>query len=178
MCAVARTCLAAALVACIAGTASAQGPKSAALAKELASALDAAKLDAIAAKDPSAPDAFVGALYFTGVQLLVVSAKYAAPQAMTEQLAKKNYRDIYLDLFSASIAGTRVSVTDLGANGLVAEPDDNQPFDTYDSGKSMSFDGDWDEQKISEDEYKKAFAAADEKYSQILAALLAEVKKT
>jgi hypothetical protein len=154
-----------------------QGSKSAALTKELTAALDAAKLDAIAAKDPSAADVFVGALYFPGVQLLVVSAKYSAPQAMTEQLAKKNYRDVYLDLFSASVAGTRVSVTDLGANGLVAEPERNEAFDTYDAGKPMSFDGDWDQQKISEEEYKKAFTAAEEKYNQMLTALLAQVKK-
>jgi hypothetical protein len=174
---VVRACLAVALACSFAGPAYAQGSKSAAVAKELAAALDAAKLDAIAAQDPSAPDAFVGALYFPGVQLLVVSAKYAAPQAMTEQLAKKNYRDVYLDLFSASVAGTRVSVTDLGANGLVAEPGRNEPFDTFDGGKSMSFDGNWDEQKISEEEYKKAFAAADERYAQMLTALLAQVKK-
>jgi hypothetical protein len=161
----------------VAHPAYAQGSKSAALTKELTSALDAAKLEAIAAKDPSAPDVFIGALYFPGVQLLVVSAQYSAPQAMTEQLAKKNYRDVYLDLFSASVAGTKVTVTDLGANGLVAEPERNEPFDTYDAGKPLSFDGDWDRQKISEDEYKKAFAAADEKYNQILAALLAQVKK-
>jgi hypothetical protein len=69
-------------------------------------------------------------------------------------------------------------VSDLGADGLVAEPDDNQPFDTYDAGKAVAFDGDWDAQKMSEEEYMKTFAAADEKYSQMLSALLAEVKKT
>ena len=40
----------------------AQESKSAPLAKQLAAALDAAKLDCIAAKDPSAPDVFVAAL--------------------------------------------------------------------------------------------------------------------
>jgi hypothetical protein len=178
MCVFVRTCLAVVFVCSLAGSAYGQGSKSAALTKELTAALDAAKLDAIAAKDPSAPDVFVGALYFPGVQLLVVSAKYSAPQAMTEQLAKKNYRDVYLDLFSASVAGTKVSVTDLGANGLIAEPERNEPFDTYDAGKPLSFDGDWDQQKISEAEYKKAFAVADEKYTQMLAALLAHVKKS
>ncbi len=178
MAAFARVCLAVVLSWFVAASVSAQTSKSAALAKQLATALDAAKLGSIGAKDPAAPDAFVGALYFPGVQLLVVSAKYAAPQAMTDQIAKKNYRDVYLDLFSASVAGSKTAVTDLGADGLVAEPDDNQPFDTYDAGKSVSFDGDWDGQKMSEEEYKKTFAAADEKYSEMLSALLAEVKKT
>jgi hypothetical protein len=177
MCAAARICLAVALACSIARTADAQGSKSAALAKELSAALDAAKLDAIAAKDPSKPDVFYAALYFPAAQLLVVSAQYSAPLHMSELLAKKSYRDIYLDLFSASVAGTRVSVTDFGANGLVAEPEDNQPVDSYVSGKPLSFDGDWDQQKISEAEYQKAFAAADEHYSQVLAALLAQAKK-
>ena len=57
----------------LSSTAFAQESKSAPLAKQLAAALDAAKLDCVAAKDPSAPDVFVAALYFPGVQLLVVS---------------------------------------------------------------------------------------------------------
>jgi hypothetical protein len=39
------------------------------------------------------------------------------------------------------------------------------------------FDGDNDKQKISDAEYAKAFAAADEEYAKILGALLAEAKK-
>lgn len=173
-----RIWLAAILAVGIAATAEAQAAKSVALAKELSAALDAAKLDSIAAKDPAQPDVFIGALYFPGVQLLVVTAKYAAPLAMTEQLAKKNYREIYLDLNSASVAGTKVFITDLGANGLIAEPDDNQPFDTYDiAAKSTTFDRHWDQQKLSEAEYKKIFVAADEQYSQMLSTLIAQAKK-
>ena len=148
MCAVARVCLAGALVLSVCAAASAQGSKSAALAKELSAALDAAKLDSIGAKDPVNPEQFVGALYFPGAQLLVVSAKYAAPLAMTEQLAKKNYRDVYLDLSSASVAGSKIFVEDLGGDGLAAKPGDNQPFDTYEAagGKRTAFDGDWKKQ--------------------------------
>ena len=40
------------------------------------------------------------------------------------------------------------------------------------------FDGDWKTQQLSEDDYMKAFSAADERYAQILAALLAQAKKT
>ncbi len=177
MSAVARIWLAGALALSVCATALAQESKSAAAAKALTAALDAAKLDAIAAKDPSKPDVFYSALYFPGAQLLVVSAQYAAPLHMDDQLTKKNYRDVYLDLFSASVAGTRTSVTDLGANGLVAEPEDNQAFDTYDPGKPLAFDGKWAQQKISEAEYRKAFAEADEHYSRILTALLAQAKK-
>jgi len=54
-----------------------------------------------------------------------------------------------------------------------------QGFDTYEAaGKTQAFDGDWKKQKISEQDYQRAFAAADERYSQILTALLAQLKKT
>ena len=55
------------------------GPKSGAAAKQLTEVLDRLKLDAIAAPDPADAATFVAALYFQGGQLLVVSAKYAAP---------------------------------------------------------------------------------------------------
>jgi hypothetical protein len=40
------------------------------------------------------------------------------------------------------------------------------------------FDGDWKKQKVSEQDYMKTFSTADDRYAQILAALLAQVKKT
>src|SRR5258707_1394170 len=86
----------------------AQETTSPALAKQLAAALAAAKLDSVAAKDPDQPDRYVAALYVPGRQLLVVSARYAVPVLLNEKLAKKDYREIYLDLYSASIAETKV----------------------------------------------------------------------
>ena len=106
MSAVARVWLAPVIVglalAAFSTTALAQESKSAALAKELSAALDAAKLDSIATKDPAKPDVFFGALYFPGTQLLVVSAQYTAPLHMNETIGKKDYREAYLDLSSAS----------------------------------------------------------------------------
>jgi hypothetical protein len=157
----------------------AQESKSAALAKQLAAALDSAKLDAIAAKDPSAPDIFCAALYFANAQLLVVSAKYTVPQLLTERLNKKEYRDTYIDLNSASIPSSKIFIQDAGADGFKTKNGDNQAFDTYEEGgKAMAFDGDWKKQKMSEQDYMKAFASADARYSQILMALLAQLKKT
>ncbi len=176
--AVVRVWLAGVLALTVSSTALAQESKSVALAKELSAALDAAKLDSIAAKDPSKPDLFFGALYFPATQLLVVSAQYSAPLAMNERLAKKDYREAYLDLSSASVPGSKVFIEDLGANGLVAKPKDNEAFDAYEiAGQRTSFDGDWKKQKLSEDDYMKAFAAADERYSQVLTTLIAQVKK-
>ena len=154
--------------------ASAQEAKSTALVKQLTAALDAGKLDSVAAKDPSAPDAFCAALYFPNAQLLVVSAKYSAPQLLAARVAKKEYRDTYIDLSSASIPASKVFVQDAGADGLSAKG-----FDVYeDAGKTTIFDGDWKKAKISEQDYQKAFAAADERYSQILQALIAQLKPT
>jgi hypothetical protein len=165
------------LAALSASTAQAQDAKSVALAKQLATALTAAKLDSIAARDPAAPDVFIGALYFPG-QLLVISAKYSVPAYLTERLGNKQYRDVYLDLNGASVASTKVFFQDAGADGLRADRNGDQPFDTYDhDGKQIAFDADWKKQKLSKDDYLKEFATADERYSQMLQALLAELKK-
>ena len=163
----------------LAASAAAQDSKSAALAKQLAAALDAAKLDSIAAKDPSAPDTFVAALYFPNAQLLVVAAKYTAPQLLDARLSKKEYRDTYIDLNSASVPETKVFIQDAGADGIKAKREENQAFDSYEiGGKPILFDGDWKKQKVSEQEYLKAFTTADDRYSAILTALLAQMKKT
>ena len=171
--------LAAVVMLSLSTAASAQDSKSAPLAKQLAAALDAAKLDSIAAKDPSAPDIFFAALYFPGVQLLVVSGKYSVPQLLTERLVKKQYRDTYLDLNGASVPATKLFLEDPGADGVKAKREENQPFDSYEAeGKRLMFDGDWKKQKVSEQDYMKAFSTADERYAQILTALIAQLKKT
>lgn len=155
----------------------AQESKSAAAAKQLVQALDAAKLDAIAAADPADPGTFVAALYFAGSQILVVSAKYSAPPLLNTKIASKEFRDIYIDLNSASVAGTKIFVIDQGIDGLVAKPDGDQAADTYENGKTtVSFDGDWRKAKMSEDDYMKTFVSADERYAKILALLTAQAK--
>jgi len=157
----------------------AQESKSAALAKQLSAALDGAKLDSIAARDPVAPDVFHAALYFSGAQLLVVSAKYPAPQYLVDRLAKKEYRDVYLDLNGAAVANSKTFIQDGAADGLKAKNADNQAADVYElAGKQVTFDGEPKKQKMSEQEYQKAFADADDKYAQILTALLSQIKKT
>jgi len=161
----------------VAESASAQESKSAPLAKQLAAALDAAKLDSIAAKDPDAADVFVAALYFPGMQLLAVSGAYSAPQLLIDRLVKKEYRDVYLDLNGAATAKTFIE--DPGVDGLKAKRESNQPFDQAEmAGKRTMFDGDWKKQKMSEQDYMKAFSAADDRYAQMLTALLAQLKKT
>jgi len=154
----------------------AQDARTAGLAAELVKLLDARKLDSVAAKVQG--DEYVGALYFAGSQLLVVKARYSVPERMDEQLAKRNYRDVYIDLNSASVPASKVLVSDLGANGLYARRRENQ-FDTADlGGRSYTFDGEWGRAKLSEQEYMKAFQSTETEYVRMLEALVAELKKT
>ena len=162
----------------IAVPALAQESKSAPLAKQLTAALEAGKLDCIAAKDPSAPDIFVAALYFPG-SLLVVSGKYSVPQLLNDRLLKKEYRDVYMDLNGAATADSKIFIQDPGADGLRAKREENQAFDIVEIfGKQTMFNSDWKAQKMSEQDYMKVFGDADERYAKILTALLAQVKKT
>ena len=177
----ARLCAVAAGLVVMVGAApvQAQGSKSSAAAKELGETLDRLKLDSIAAADPADAGTFVAALYFPGAQLLVVSAKYSAPTLLTDKLAKKEYRDIYIDLSSASIPASKVFIMDQGANGLAADPDGDQPADSWEhANKTTMFDGEWKKAKLSEEEYTKTFSGADARYAQILGLLSAQAKKS
>ena len=160
-------------------SAMAQDTKSAALAKELAAALDAGKLTAIAAKDPSDPEAFVAAMYFSGSQLLVVAAKYQPAVLLTQKIDRKEYQDIYIDLNSAAVAGSKIFIEDPGADGIKADHKDNEAFDTLErGGKRTGFDDHWrKDQKLSDEQYAKVVADADALYVRLLQALLAQAKK-
>ena len=157
--------------------ASAQDSKSAPSVTELVKMLDVMKMDAYAVKGGS-PNEYVGALYFPGTQLLVVSAKFDTPWRADSLLSMKNYRDLYIELNSASLPNTKVFVSDLSANGLHPKKDGNL-YDTVDiGGKTYNFDGDWKKAKITEDDYTKAFSTTDEQYSQMIQALLNGLKKS
>jgi hypothetical protein len=158
--------------------AAAQEPKSAAPAKELAQLLAAKKLDSIAARSSESLDEFIGALAFPG-QLMVVWAKTTAPAVVNEKLMRKDYREVYIDLNSASVVESRHFVTDLGPDGLRHRPEQKQgPSDSHDLGaKSMRFDGSWREDKMSEADYMKAHAEADAAYAKAIQALIQEIKK-
>ena len=159
--------------------AAAQESKSAALAKDLTQALDAAKLTAIAAKDPSDPESFVAAMYFSGSQLLVVAAKYVPAVLLNEKLGKKDYQEIYIDLNSASVASTRIFIEDLGADGLKTDHEEGKGFDSVErAGKRSLFDDHWrKEQKLPDEQYARLFADADALYARLLQALIAQAKK-
>lgn len=158
--------------------AAAQEPKSAAPAKELAQLLASKKLESIAARMPDSREEFVGALSFPG-QMMVVWARTTAPSVVNEKLMRKDYKEVYIDLNSASVVESRHFITDLGPDGLRAKPEQKQgPADSHDAGaKSMRFDGSWREDKMSEADYMRAHAEADAAYAKAVQALIDEIKK-
>jgi len=161
----------------LAPAASAQDSKSATSVTELVKMLDAMKLDSFAVKG-SSPNEYVGALYIAGSQLLVVSAKFDTPWRADSLLDMKNYRDLYIELNSASQPQTKVFVSDLSANGLRPKKE-GSGYDTADvGGKTLNFDGDWKKAKITEGDYTKAYSTTDEQYAQMIQALLAGLKKS
>jgi hypothetical protein len=155
----------------------AQEPRTAALAKELSTLLQEKKLDSIAARSPAAADQFVAALYFPG-QLLVVSARYPSPPVLNEKIVRSEFKDVYIDLNAASIPESKVLITDLGADGLRSRREPNQPFDSQDgNGKGIRFDGNWREDKMTEQDYMKAFTQAEDAYNTALQVLIGALKK-
>jgi hypothetical protein len=156
----------------------AQNGKSAAAVKALTQALDAGKLDAIAAADPADPSTFVAALYISGSQLLVVSAKYSAPPLLAAKIKTKEYRDVYIDLSAAAVAGSKTFVIDFNCNGLVSKTEENGAPDAWETDKQqLAFDGDWRKAKMSEADYMKTYSDADERYARMIELLAAQAKR-
>lgn len=168
--------LATAVLLSVAAPALAQEPQSAAAAKELSQLLADRKLDSFAIRLPDGPDQFAATLSFPG-QLIVVWATFSAPPVLNEKVIKREYREVYIDLNSASDPASRNIITDLGSDG-VRRGGKNQPSDSHDVGtKSMRFDANWRAQKMSEKEYMQALATADAEYTKVLGALLEQLKK-
>ncbi len=167
-----------AMLASSVGPAHAQDSKSTPLAKELTQLMDQQKLTTVAAKDSQGEGQYVAAMYFPGSQLLVVSARYSVPVLLDAKLNEGKYMDVYIDLNSASVAGTKVFVSDLMADGLKARPGDEEPFDTFEAGtQQISFDHNLKAQNLTEDEYMKRFADADTRYAHMLSVLVNRLKK-
>ena len=103
----------------------------------------------------------------------MVSARYEAPVYVVEKIGAQQYRDVYIDLNAASIANTKILVTDVGADGLAADG----TVDVYDDGtRVLRFDGNPGGQGLSQDAYDEAFAEADQEYARMLGALLEQAR--
>jgi hypothetical protein len=140
------------------------------LGTELAKRLVDRQSSAIAAADPAELSRFLAALHIPGVQLLVISARYSAPQLLRERLAKHEHREIYVDLNAAGQRDGRFFVEDLRANGLRPDRDRDMPFDiTWRNDVTRTtYDGDWKAQGLSEAEYHARFDRDDAEYTRIL----------
>lgn len=151
--------------------------KTQALAKQLTDLLQTQKLDAIAAR--TGEDHFAAILFIPGVQMLVVSARYAAPALLNEKIIGRQYRDVYLDLASASVPDSKLFIEDMQADGLRPERAGNTPFDIVTRGVGAAFtcDGDHKKKKLSEDEYRRTYMDFEGAYEKILIALLEQARK-
>lgn len=151
------------------------GPKSAALARELVDLLTKQKRDSIAARDPIERDRFIAAMTYPG-QLMVITGRYTVPVLLDEKISFGKFMDVYIELNGAAVPASKMFIEDQFADGLVANRK-QMPFDSIVEGnKIMLFDGDHRKQKMSKDEYNKAFADADERYAKLLELLLAQAK--
>lgn len=167
----------AAVVTCTPAFAAGQDAKSPDVAKQLAQLLDQQKLQSFAVADTANPGTYVAAMYFPGTQLLVVSAKYAAPQILDQKLAQKDYQGVYVELQSASEVPTKIFVMDTLADGLVARPGGDQAPDSVErAGTQITFDGDWKKAKQSEADYMKTFTSVDTAYTHAMQLMIDKLK--
>jgi hypothetical protein len=150
----------------------ARGETSAAAARALAMLLDRNDLTAIAAADPSQPGIFVAALYLPGSQLLVVQAQHPSMTGLQYRIDNRQYRDAYLDLQASPTPGGKFFIQDAGADGLVAEASGGDVDVLYEDGvRQTLFNGKPREQNLTPAQYAAKAAAADERYTRLLALL-------
>lgn len=172
------TVAAAGIALVVAGVRAAQEPgRTQQLAKVLTDLLQQQKLDAAAARLDE--NTFVAALYYPETELLVVSARYAAPSLLVKKLAEKSYRDVYMDLASASEPDSKVLIEDLKADGIRPDRDGDNPFDVVTRGTAapVNFDGDATKANLSDQDYAKLFKETQDAYVRDLQALIDQLKK-
>jgi hypothetical protein len=172
-----RVFVSACLAAFVSTPAVAQQPPStsASVTAELVKLLTEKKLDAAAGR--LGTDEFVGAMYFPGSQIVVLSSKTSVPDRMTYLLLQKSYKDLYVELNGSVDRQSRIFVSDLGANGLKFRREKNEAPDTVETGgTTLTLDGEWRKAKLSEADYTKQFQANDERYRRMVEAMLTALK--
>jgi hypothetical protein len=153
----------------------AQDTRSAGVAKELATLMAERKLEAFAAQDPAAPDRFVAALAFPGVQMLVVDARSSSPDYIKWQIQEKQYADAYSTLNSTAVPDTKLFIQDMGCNGL-SHGSEHVDVMYERNSDQMLFDGKGRASGLSREEYVKKLGSADERYSAMLTLLLEQLR--
>ena len=137
------------------------------------------KLDAFAARDPDHPGQYVAAFYMPGTQLLVVSAPYAVPAALDKKIAAGQYMDAYVDLQSVADHTGHFFVVDMQGDGLRKALKLDEAFDStsIENATPVSFDGRWEAQKLTEEQYNARFAQDDDRYARMLGILRAALAR-
>lgn len=165
------------LSALVYGTSAAQSDSSRSpdLARQLVSAMTSRHLDTIAAADPDEPGRFIAALAFPDVQLLVVSSRHRSVDYLKQQIAKRQFREVY-GILQEGADADRLFFYDMGCDGLQSG---GENVDVLYQGKDQQtrFDGNWEAQSLSEAEYTLRLTQAAEKYDRALMVLLDAVKR-
>jgi len=154
-----------------------QAADSRARAAEIVALMNAQQLDSAAAEDLAHPGRFMAVLHIPGVQLLAVAGECQAVEALRATLARKAYRDLYMDLNACAAKDTKLFVQDMGADGLRASRS-GATFDTaYEHvDQQTTFNGEWKDQQLSESEYQARFARVEAAYADLLRMVAAHLK--
>ena len=154
--------------------------QSPALAKELVAELAKKKIDCVLAKNPAVAGEYIAALNVSGLQLLVVSAKFVDPAGMEFRMFSSDCMGGYADLNAAVTATDRVVINDLGADGLVAMPKKDAPRDGVShGGKETKLDGNSNAlkaAKITAEDFQRTFNETEATYSGYLKLLIERLK--
>jgi hypothetical protein len=156
----------------------ARGFASADAARELTHLLDGKGLNAAAAIDPSAPGAFVAALYFPGSQLLVVRAQHPSTEGVLHRIATGQYREVYLDLQGTPTPAGKFFVQDAGADGILSvRPGSGSVDILYEDGvRQTLFNGDIRAQHLTSAQYDAKLSEADAMYARLLKLLTSAIQ--
>jgi hypothetical protein len=145
----------------------------------LVQALNVAGLESIAAADPAEPGTFVAALHLQGSLMLVVSARHPSVEALTQRIAARQYRDVYLDLQGTPTPQHKFFVQDSGADGIANARSEGGGVDVlYEDGVTQTlFNGQPKAQKLTPAQYSSRLAAADARYAHLLTLLTAAARE-
>jgi hypothetical protein len=158
--------------------AAAEEPLSAQPAATLKARMEQLKLDAIAARDPDEPGRYIAALFIPGIQFLVVSAPYPVATAIDKKIAGRQYMDVYIDLQAVRDRTGHFFVEDLQADGVrPSEPDVACDTTTANGTTPVVFNGKWDAQRLTQEDYEARFKRDDERYARMLKALNAALAR-
>ena len=157
--------------------AAAEEPLSAQPAAALKARMEQLKLDVIAARDPDQPGRYIAALFVPGVQFLVVSAPYPVASVIDKKIAAGQYMDVYLDLQAVSDRSGHFFVEDLQADGMRGSEAAACDTVTLNGGTPVVFNGKWEAQRLTQDEYQARFKRDDERYARMLKVLNAALAR-